>query len=142
MTNKPTKPNVDVTLAPSPAPEPARLFPCPLCATQLDVRQSFRNKPYCVCQSCGVQIFFRGQKGISRLRRLLDEHKRLIGGPVTPAVAVFNQLEQLRSQRRELEQRRPLIFSDADLEHAIAALERDIERLQQTLLDFSRASKS
>lgn len=142
MTDKLTKSNVDVTLAPSPSAEPARLFPCPLCATQLDVRQSFRNKPYCVCQSCGLQIFFRGQKGISRLRKLLDEHKRLIGGPATPAIAVFNQLEQLRTQRHELERRRPLIFADADLEHAIAALEHDIERLQQTLLDLSRASKS
>ena len=142
MTNQPTKPNVDVTLAPSPSPEPARFFPCPLCATQLDVRHTFRHKPYCVCQSCGVQIFFRGARGISRLRKLLDEHKRLIGGPATPAVAAFNQLEQLRTEKSELERRRPLIFSDADLENAIAAIERDTVRVRAILSDLSAESKS
>jgi len=68
------KANVNVTLD-------KRTFPCPLCAAPLDVRRTFRDKPYCVCQSCGVQIFFRGTKGISRLRKLLDEHERLIGRP-------------------------------------------------------------
>ena len=129
------KANVNVTLDKC-------TFPCPLCATQLDVRRTFRDKPYCVCQACGVQVFFRGAKGISRLRKLLDDHKRLIGGPATPAVSVFNQLEHLRTQKRELEQRRPFIFSDADLENAIAAIERDIDRLQAILADLSGASKS
>jgi uncharacterized small protein (DUF1192 family)/DNA-directed RNA polymerase subunit RPC12/RpoP len=134
--------NVNVTLTDDSDPKPPRTFPCPLCATQLDVRRTFRDKPYCVCQSCGVQIFFRGKKGISRLRKLLDEHKRLIGGATTPAVALFNQLEQLRAQKHELEQRRPFIFSDSDLENAIAAIARDIDRLQAILADLSGASKS
>ncbi|HET9265159.1 MAG TPA: hypothetical protein VFO14_19055 [Vicinamibacterales bacterium] len=76
------------------------------------------------------------------MRKLLDEHERLIGGPVAPSVSVFNQLEQLRSQKSELERRRPFIFSDADLENAIAAIDRELERLQAILRDLSGESKS
>jgi len=134
--------NVNVTLPPDSVQKPTRSFPCPLCSTQLELRETRRVKPYCVCNSCGIQIFFRGQKGISRLRKLLDEHERLIGGPATPAVVAFNQLEQLRTQKSDLERRRPFIFSDADLENAIAAIDRDIVRMQAILSDLSGASKS
>ncbi len=134
--------NVNVTLPDDSGQNPRRSFPCPLCGTQLELRESRRVKPYCVCNSCGIQVFFRGQKGISRLRKLLDEHERLIGGPVAPSVSVFNQLEQLRSQKSELERRRPFIFSDADLENAIAAIDRELERLQAILRDLSGESKS
>ena len=69
--------NVNVTLPGDSGQNPRRSFPCPLCGTQLELRESLRVKPYCVCNSCGIQVFFRGQKGISRLRKLLDEHERL-----------------------------------------------------------------
>src|SRR5204863_4471850 len=129
---KTTMANVDVTLETGPS-EHAHQFPCPLCGTQLDLRQSRAKKPYCVCDSCGVQLFFRGTNGISRLRGLLEAHVRLVGGPtamVTPAVAVFDRLEQLRGQKRELQRRRPFILTDDDLEHAISAVEREMARLQ------------
>src|SRR5688572_9627805 len=59
-------PNVNVTLE-SAQKSTSATFPCPLCRTALELRRSRANKPYCVCNPCGVQIFFRGKKGIARL---------------------------------------------------------------------------
>jgi predicted RNA-binding Zn-ribbon protein involved in translation (DUF1610 family) len=35
----------------------ARVFPCPVCAEPRDVRTTKKNKPYLVCDSCGVQTY-------------------------------------------------------------------------------------
>jgi DNA-directed RNA polymerase subunit RPC12/RpoP len=137
-------PNVNVTLGSSADLSVGRTFPCPLCSKELDLRQSRSRKPYCVCDSCGMQIFFRGKEGISRLQRMLEASERVFRSPAiaTPAIAAFNRLEQLRAQKRDLEQRRPLIFTDDDLEHTIAAVDLEISRLQGALEQMSAGSKS
>ena len=53
--------------------------------------------------------------------------------PAVPAVIAFNRLEQLRAQKRELEEKRPLIFADRDLEHAISAIDAEIAQAQVAL---------
>jgi hypothetical protein len=66
-------PNVNVTLAPAGTAFPEILgkeLPCPLCGEGLPILISKRNKPYCTCNSCGIQIFVRGKAGIARLRQL------------------------------------------------------------------------
>ena len=47
------------------------MFPCPLCTIGLEVRESKKDKPYVVCDSCGVQLFVRLPHGISRFRELI-----------------------------------------------------------------------
>ena len=49
------------------------------------------------------------------------------------AVNLYNQLEKLKQQRDELEQRQGIIFKDHDLENAILAIEAEIKRLQSGL---------
>jgi hypothetical protein len=100
---KPTNSNVNVTLPPRSAP-PSRAFPCPLCGAGLELRQSRANKPYSICNPCGIQIFFRGKTGISRLRAFLDRGQPGVFpvAPAAPAVVAFNRLEQLRAQKKEL----------------------------------------
>ncbi len=49
-----------------------RLFPCPLCGTGLDVRQTKKDKPYLVCDPCGMQLFVRNETGITRFARLIQ----------------------------------------------------------------------
>ncbi len=140
-----SKDNVNVTLDATAAEQPPSKFPCPLCGAHLDLRESRAKKPYCICNPCGVQIFFRGKDGISRLRRLLDEHTRILGSVpavATPAIAAFNRLEQLRAQKNELHERRPLIFTDEDLENTISAVDREIARMQAELARLSGDSKS
>jgi DNA-directed RNA polymerase subunit RPC12/RpoP len=46
-------------------------LPCFLCHKELDLRISKTEKPYFVCEDCGIQIFVRGKKGIKRLEQSL-----------------------------------------------------------------------
>ncbi len=53
-----------------------RMFPCPVCSTACDVRISKKNKPYVVCDPCGIQCFIRGPAGIESFNRLVDRANR------------------------------------------------------------------
>lgn len=50
----------------------ARVFPCPVCAEPRDVRTTKKNKPYVVCDTCGVQVFIRGSLGIVTFAKLVE----------------------------------------------------------------------
>jgi hypothetical protein len=45
-------------------------FACPVCKMGLRIKISRKEKPYCMCLECGIQIFFRGQAGIQRLHEM------------------------------------------------------------------------
>jgi len=49
-----------------------RKFPCPVCAGPLDVRITKKNKPYVVCDPCGIQVCVRGPAGIATFNRLVN----------------------------------------------------------------------
>jgi len=44
-----------------------------LCLASLGVRRSKKDKPYLVCDACGVQIFVRAAPGIRRLTELVGK---------------------------------------------------------------------
>ena len=48
-----------------------RLFPCPLCGQGLRVKETKKDKPYMVCDPCGMQLFVRNAMGIARFERLV-----------------------------------------------------------------------
>jgi DNA invertase Pin-like site-specific DNA recombinase len=119
-------------------------FPCPLCAAPLDLRQSRSRKPYCVCNACGVQLFFRGKAGIARLRSFAERDRSVVAAQTSTstALATFEMLERLRAQRETLVNRRPLIFADDHLENAILAIEREIARIEIRLDALARGIPS
>jgi ssDNA-binding Zn-finger/Zn-ribbon topoisomerase 1 len=49
-----------------------RLFPCPLCARGLDIRETKKKKPYVICDPCGLQLFVRNQTGMGMFERLVS----------------------------------------------------------------------
>ncbi len=49
-----------------------QMFPCPVCAQPREVRVTKKDKPYLVCDPCGVQLFIRGPAGIGEFKRLLQ----------------------------------------------------------------------
>jgi len=49
-------------------------FPCPVCAKAREVRITKKQKPYLVCDPCGVQLFVRGSAGIEEFNRLLKHN--------------------------------------------------------------------
>ena len=52
---------------------PNKLFPCPVCTEGLEVRRSKKDKPYVICQRCGVQMFVRNRPGIQAFYRLVEQ---------------------------------------------------------------------
>ena len=47
-----------------------RMFPCPICTGAREVRITKKDKPYIVCDPCGVQLFIRGTAGIETFNQL------------------------------------------------------------------------
>ena len=130
--------HVNVTLVPSGAgleDLQGKKFPCPLCGDGLAILATKRGKPYCVCNACGIQLFFRGRTGISRLLHMV-RREILIPGKADGAdygIALFDRLQQLKSQKEELEGKRGLIFRDSDVENAIQIVDSEIETVQGEL---------
>ena len=96
---------------------------------------SQRGKPYCVCDSCGIQLFVRGKLGIARLKELV-ESESLVSGKVSKAslsVTLYNRLEQLKTQKEEMESKQGLIFQDQNLENAIFIVRKEIEQVESQI---------
>lgn len=49
------------------------MFPCPVCTQAREVRVTKKDKPYLICDPCGVQVFVRAPAGIEEFRRLLRQ---------------------------------------------------------------------
>jgi len=77
MANEQESGNVNVTLAHPNAPARKLLgkeFPCPLCGSSMPIRLTRKGKPYCHCNSCMIQVFFRGKASIQRLQEIIKEN--------------------------------------------------------------------
>lgn len=120
---------------PETTPFEGREFPCPVCGMGLQIRISRREKPYCICNLCGIQIFFRGKAGIRRPKELLEEEKMISArdSSASESVSLYNRLEQLKTQRKELENKQGFIFRNPDLDNAISAVEKEIDRIKNEL---------
>jgi hypothetical protein len=107
-------------------------FPCCVCLGALEIKITKRGKPCCTCNQCGIQIFFRGKIGITRLKALLNSGKLTFGNKIErlPGIILFNEIEQIRSQKGELEAKQGFIIKDSDLTNAILAVDNELERKQ------------
>ncbi len=112
-----------------------REFPCPICGMALKLRLSRREKPYCICDPCGIQLFIRGKLGITRLQELVESGS-LVSGRISKAslsVTLYNRLEQLKAQKAEMQSKQGLIFQDRNLENAIFIVEKEIEGIESRI---------
>ena len=122
--------------ASKPRPEfDGKPFPCPLCGVALPVRISQKEKPYCVCNDCGIQLFFRGKVGIKRLQIMLQAAEPIpdeyLG--TTIVVALYNRLETLKKQKDDLEAKKGIIFRNQTLDDAIAAIDGEIKGVESAI---------
>ena len=117
-----------------------KFFPCPVCGTSLGIRIARTQKPYCVCNDCGIQIFFRGKTGISRLNKILENEILIAGNDSNASIAtvLFNRIQHLKRQKADLEVKQGLIIRDPDLKNAIRAVDNEIERVQGELAKLGR----
>jgi hypothetical protein len=118
-------------------------FPCPVCGTAMQIRVARTGKPYCHCDPCGIQLFFRRSDGIRRLRQILASETLISGSGsrATSAVILYNRLQQLKSAKQELEDKQGVFFRDGDLDNAIAAVQIDIEVVQSELEKISEQNR-
>src|SRR5437867_2116621 len=110
-------------------------FPCPVCNVSLRLKISSKQKPYCMCLECGIQIFFRGQAGIQRLWKMIRSEEAVaaeFNGPAR-AISLYNRLQGLKRQKDRLEDKQGIIFRDADRDRVIEALNAEIERVRSEL---------
>jgi hypothetical protein len=135
--------NINVTLGPLGAGLEdlrGKKFPCPLCADGLMILASKRGKPYCVCNACGIQLFFRGKTGISRLLQMVKS-EILIPGKADGAdygIALFDRLRELKARKEELVEKRGVIFRDSGVENAILIVDAEIEKVEGELARVAR----
>lgn len=126
-----------------------KLIPCFLCGNGAEIKTTKKNKPYFMCEPCGVQVFIRRKKGISRLNELLKS----IGtnavnysgakGRVLDLVAQINRLAELKGKLKEIQDKKGLMeFLTGDRSFSIAekALEKEIHEIEISLNAYLQAS--
>jgi hypothetical protein len=110
-------------------------FLCPVCNIGLKIKITRKQKPYCICLECGIQIFFRGQEGIKRLWDIIRSEEAVraeFNGPAR-ALSLLNRVQGLKQQRKHLEEQQGIVFPDPDRDKAIQALDAEIERVRTEL---------
>ena len=132
------KANVNVTLGTPSSPAEKQLgkdFPCPLCSSPMPIRITRKQKPYCHCLSCMLQIFFRGKVAVERLEKLIESGILVCGSnsPANMAITLYNRIQMLNLQVNQLKAKRNVLFSNEDLENVISAFEIELAGLQYNL---------
>jgi hypothetical protein len=110
-------------------------FPCPVCNTDLWLKISSKQKPYCMCLECGIQIFFRGQAGIKRLYEMIRSEEAVAAefdGPAR-AISLYHRLQYLKRQKQHLEDKQGIFFRDPVRDKVIKSLDVEIELVRSEL---------
>jgi predicted RNA-binding Zn-ribbon protein involved in translation (DUF1610 family) len=116
-------------------------FPCPVCGEPRNVKPSKRGKPYIVCDECGVQLFIRNPKGISRFNDLVESGRAVGTAPAGKgrrAVEIFNEIERLKAKRKEISNKIGWSFFDDTGDKVLKVIDGDIAALQKELLSFQK----
>ena len=118
-------------------------FPCPACNMELRLKISCKQKPYCTCLECGIQIFFRGQAGIVRLHEMIKAEEAVVlefSGPAR-AISLYNRLQHLKRQKEMLEKKHGRIFRNSDVVQVIEALDVEMQRIRDELKDANESGE-
>jgi len=118
-------------------------FPCPLCNMELRLKISCKQKPYCMCLECGIQIFFRGLAGIARLLEMIQSEEAVVlefSGPAR-AISLYNRLQHLKRQKVALEKKQGFFNYDRDRNNVIDALDVEIGRVRTELEEAREKQK-
>jgi hypothetical protein len=117
----------------------AKRIPCFLCSQKLEQRTDKHDKPYFVCDPCGVQTFVRGRQGIENLAELiatLREHDFPFQEHAAVLFEIQALLTEIRGVKKEIEKLDSVfdIFSsDTHKKRARELLHQRIETLLERL---------
>jgi len=114
-------------------------IPCFLCSQELRQRKDKNDKPYFICDPCGVQIFVRGRQGIENLAQLIAtlrehefpfrEHARMLH----EIQAILTEIRGLKEEIKKLDSLLNIFADDKHKERSRKLLNTRIENLLSRL---------
>jgi DNA-directed RNA polymerase subunit RPC12/RpoP len=120
--------------------------PCTLCGSKLEKRTSKNNKPYFVCDPCGIQLFVRRKEGIERLDALMRAAKKNLipfeqhAHRLFEVQAILEDIQGTKSQIEKLERENGIFFPDQDKTRACNSLKTRLETLHEELEKLAEKS--
>ena len=114
-------------------------IPCFLCTHKLEQRADKHEHPYFVCDSCGMQIFVRGQQGIKNLAELiatLREHDFPFhehAGVLFQIQALLTEIRGIKKEIEKLDSVFEIFSKDEHRERTRKLLNQRIETLLERL---------
>lgn len=120
------------------------IIPCFLCGRTLKVKMTKSDKPYFICDTCGLQAFIRYKSGIRHFTELLyslaEDGEILMSinessFKVVNLVSRLNELNKKLDQLRENKSLTDYFRSDTEFELAEKALEKNIRAVKKALRD-------
>lgn len=121
------------------------VLPCFLCGKQLDQRTDKNNKPYFICNPCGMQVFIRRGLGIQKLEELIRNLKegeiplRKHAQVLYEVQAILCEMDDLKAEIKRLDLEIGFFFVDQDKVRARKLLEARIENLLSQLEQIAGA---
>ena len=115
-----------------------QFLPCLLCGNKLQ-RTDKHNKPYFVCDPCGIQFFVRRKQGIERLNNLLrasERHAipfRQAAERIFEVQALFSEIDGTKTQITKLNNEIGFFFPDEHKVRARDALKTRLDGLLKRL---------
>ena len=123
-------------------------LPCFLCGKQLNQRTDKNNKPYFICNPCGMQVFIRRELGIQKLADLIRNLKegelplRTHTQVLYEVQAILSEMDDLKAEIKRLDGEIGFFWIDQDKLRARKLLEARIENLLFQLEQISKAKTS
>ena len=120
-------------------------LPCILCGKQLDQRTDKNNKPYFICNPCGMQIFIRRELGIQKLEQLIRNLKegelqlKTHTQVLYEVQAILSEMDDLKAEIKRLDGEIGFFWIDQDKLRARKLLEARIENLLYQLEQIAGA---
>lgn len=119
-------------------------LPCLLCGAKLEKRTDKNNKPYFVCNPCGIQLFIRREHGITLLAKLLrDSAKNEIpfkqgAEQLYRIQALLTEINGIKQQIERQESQIGLFFPDKDKVNALNLLKIKLQNLFRELAGLAK----
>ena len=123
-------------------PQKAQI-PCFLCGKPLPVKLTKKDKPYFVCDPCGLQVFVRCKPGIQILARLLrsiakkDSKFQSLDKSSYQTLSLTTRLTELQTRLERARDNKSLtdhILTDSETDTIERALKKEFRAVKKELL--------
>jgi hypothetical protein len=124
------------------------VLPCLLCGNQLDQRTDKNDKPYFICNPCGMQIFIRRELGRKKLEELIRNLKegelplKRHAEALYQVRAILSEIDGLKTEIKRLDLEVGFFWIDQDKLRARKLLEARVQKLLIQLEQFSESNPS